>query len=225
MATQKFTQPAPSPSEPACVPSVQIEQTFKFDIFRGTASALIAAGVIRQEDLAPQQGRSKGLFGFMPDGSPVPAGMTIQSSLPGVFWIKIHANGRGEVRRTVSLEERSQREQDAPTLVWKCGDLRTCHRGSRERLLRDGIPESWIAGLLKPGKKRGRRTLYVDSCEVQVSQSENGISVDRTHVDYYRRFGPEIYMDRRAEFGLPLIVRGHLSLVWSAPKAQTPVCS
>lgn len=224
MATQKSTVSALGSDEPGCAPSVQIERTFKFDIFRGTASALIAAGVIEQQHLVPQQGRGKGLLGFMPDGSAVPAGMAIQSSLPGVLWIKIHANGRGEVRRTVSLEERSRREQDAPALVWKRGDLRAFYQGSRAQMLRDGIPESWITGLLKPGKKRGWRTFYEDGCKIEVSQTETGFSVNKTHIDFYRDFRRDIYMERRAEFGLPLIVRGHLRLVWSAPKANPSVC-
>lgn len=216
MATQEFTNIPPASSATNCTSFVQAKKTTAHDIYIGPAEKLIATGVIQQEHLAPQPGRRKGLFAFMPDGSTVPEGCAIPSFLPGVVVIQIQSDGRGEVRRAVTLDERKCRETAAPTLVHQ-GDHYARHRGTRESVIRDGIPESWLDGLPLPGKKRGRRTFYEGEQKVEVSASEAGFSVEVTNIEYYRHWGRDSYLRERAAYGLPLIVRKHLRLVWSAP--------
>jgi hypothetical protein len=203
-----------------CTAAVQVEKTTTHDIYTGTAPALIEAGVIQQSHLEPQPGRRKGSFGFMPDGRPVPEGIGLSSSLPGSMVIQIRSDGRGEVRRAVALDERRRREDAASTLIWQT-EHAAYYRGTRERLLRDGIPESWLAGLPQPGKKRGWRTHYDGERKIDVTFSESGFTVETRHIEGERHMGRDYYLRKRAEYGLPLIVRGHLSLVWCAPEART----
>lgn len=214
MATRHFTKTASALADDH--PSVETEKTALHDIHRGEIADLIRAGIIQQEHLAPQPRRRKGLFGFMPDGTPVPEGVVIPSSLPGVLVIQIKADGRGEVRRTVSIEERKCREDATPALCYQ-SEHKARYMGTREKMLRDGIPESWIDGLPIPGKKRGQRTIYDGQQKIEINANEAGFSIEKTHIEYYRDWGRDSYLRRRAEFGLPLIVRKHLTLVWSAP--------
>lgn len=216
MATQEFTNISPASSAKNCTSFVQAKKTTTHDVYTGSIADLIKAGIVQQEHLAPQSNRRKGNFCFMPDGSPVPEGATIPSSLPGVLVIQIKADGRGEVRRTVSIEERKCREDAAPALCYQ-SEHKARYRGTREKMLRDGIPESWIDGLPIPGKKRGQRTIYDGQQKIEVNVNEAGFSIEKTHIEYYRDWGRDSYLRHRAEFGLPLIVRKHLTLVWSAP--------
>ena len=155
----------------------------------------------------------------MPDGSSLPEWTSVPNYLPGFPSIQTNHKGGCTVKRAVSPEERRAREDAEPTL-WSDYQGRRRYRGSKERLIRDGISEAWLEGLPLPGKKRGRRKLYEGELEIEVGFSENGFNVEITHVDYYRDFGRDRYLRMRAEYGLPLIVRGHLSLVSSREEAR-----
>lgn len=196
--------------------SVKVEKTTTRDIYSGLLADLLKDGIIQQKHLVPQPYRRKGICCFMPDGSPVPEHSVIPSSQPGTLVIQFRAGGRGEVRRTVSIDERKSREDARPALLYRSEHI-AHYRGTRERLLRDGIPDSWLVGLPLPGKKRGWRTFYEGEQKVEVCATEKGISIDTTHIDCYLSRGRDLYLKYRAEFGLPLIVRKHLTLVWSAP--------
>lgn len=56
----------------AAHPNVTKMTTWSRDIFTGAAEALLAAGLVSQADLKPQQGRPDGLTAFLPDGTPCP---------------------------------------------------------------------------------------------------------------------------------------------------------
>ena len=206
-------------SEPVSfAPGVTVEKLVAHDIYKGTIPALLAAGIIEQRHLQPQEGRRRGCTHFMPDGSAVPAGVPVPASLPGVFSVQIDVSGQAEARRTVDVEERARREYAESTVYWR-GEHHVQYRGSRERLVRDGVPERWLEGLPPPGKKRGWRTLREGEQEIEVSASETRFRVDVRHIDLYKSWGNGDYLRKRAEFGLPLVVRKHLSLVWSQPDA------
>lgn len=59
---------APAASESR--PGIKQSSRWRCDIFSGSAEALIAAGLITQEQLAPQKGRRAGYTVFLPGGSP-----------------------------------------------------------------------------------------------------------------------------------------------------------
>ncbi|ADU36933.1 hypothetical protein [Variovorax paradoxus] len=198
---------------------VATEWTTTHDIFQGEIHALLAAGVIEQKHFEPQAGRRKGCTHFMPDGSPVPSGLPIPSLLPGVVSVYCRADGKCEVKKAVSADQRRARDAAEPTLF---GDYRGCkrYRGDRERLVRDGVRSSWLDGLPLPGKKRGHREIHEGEFKIAVFANEGIFKVQVTHIDYYKDWGRDLYLQKRAEYGLPLIVRGHLTLVWSRPEVN-----
>lgn len=200
--------------------TVTVERTTTHDIYKGPIPSLIEAGIIEQRHLEPQPGRRrKGYSAFMPDGSALPEGATPPNYLPGYVAVQLLENDCCIVKRAVGVAERRAREDSEPTLCIK-EDFYQHYYGAKERLLRDGIPEAWINGLPIPGKKRGRRVIQDGERRIEVSVGPVGIGIEVMHIDYYRVCGPARYAEKRAEWGLdpvPLIVKGHLSLVWSAP--------
>lgn len=57
---------------------------------------------------------------------------------------------------------------------WSAAD-RTGQRGTKEQLLRAGVPEAWLRDLPAPGRKRGARTVVEAGREVHVSVGERGV--------------------------------------------------
>lgn len=199
--------------------TVTVERTTTHDIYKGPIPSLIEASIIEQRHLEPQPGRRKGYTGFMPDGSAIPEGATPPNYLPGYVAVQVLENDCCMVKWATSVAERRAQEDAEPTLRIK-SEFHQRYYGNREGLLRDGIPEAWINGLPIPGKKRGRRVIQDGERRIEVSASEVGIGIDVTHIDYYRDWSRAQYAKKRSEWGLdpvPLIVKGCLSLVWSAP--------
>lgn len=65
------TQPEPAAAQAAHAGVTQSTRWF-CDVFTGTSDALIAAGIIKAEELLPQKGRAEGRTVFLPDGQPCP---------------------------------------------------------------------------------------------------------------------------------------------------------
>lgn len=207
--------------------SVKVERQVRHDVFTGPVVAMLAAGIIEQRHLEPQPRRHRGWTGFMPDGSPLPEGAPPPAYLPGAFSVKLLPTGLCEVRRGVSVDEARQREAAQPALTYKYKHS-SSYRGTREQLLREGIPERWMENVIKPGKVRGRRTFYEGEQKIEVSVGEaDRFWLEVTHIDYYRSMGEERYQAVRAQWGLPPLAarvpiqKGGLSLAWSAP-STTP---
>ena len=59
-------------------------------------------------------------------------------------------------------------------LFWRFANG-TGHSGTREQLVRVGIPEAWLADLPETGKKRGCRGFFVRGEQVHISVGERGI--------------------------------------------------
>lgn len=98
--------PAAAESRPGITQSSQ----WRCDIFRGTAEALIAAGLITQEQLAPQTGRRPGYTVFLPDGSPCPRTQRAWRE-PGYKTILCVDDGTCIVEVTVSKEMQAWRRK------------------------------------------------------------------------------------------------------------------
>lgn len=193
-------------------PGVTLERAIDFDRFSGALPALLAAGVIEHHQLTPQVRRRKGCTYFMPDGSPLPECLPFPTSMPGALSIQNHASGRCEVRRVVTMKERSARQEAASTLRWSTDEMKSYY-GPAHRLIRDGIPAAWLEGLPAPGKKRGRRRFEEAGNLIEVSASEAGFSVDVSRIP--ERPPAMQPVQRILQPQRPTIVRRHLSLVWS----------
>ena len=174
------------------------------DIFTGPPSAVIAAGGIEAHHLPPQAGRKKNYAMFMPDGSPVPPGVSGSFwTLPGFVQVRILPNGHCRVEVSVSQREQRQRADAEPALM-RGGTHNMHYRGREGQLRRAGIPDAWLRGLPRPGKARGRRTIREGERRIAVSVGESRVFyVEITHIDYYRCYGAERYAIERRAWGLP----------------------
>ncbi len=197
---------------------VRIQETLTHNVFTGTLAALLLSGVIEGKHLVPQPGRRRGYTYFMADGSPVPAMMPNPSQVAQIT-VCSRDEASSEVRIMITEDESTARGERASTLISSSRDSRT-YRGSRERLLRDGVPPAWLEDIMAPGKKRGRRKFHDAEHCIEVYANEKQITVEVNHIDRYKRFGRDLYLMKRAEFGLPLVVRRHLTLVWSQPEVR-----
>jgi hypothetical protein len=77
-----------------------------------------------------------------------------------------------------------------------------------------------MCDVIVAGKKRGRKVIYEGERKIEVSGSEKGYYIEVTHINFYRGWRQDLWLRMRAEFGLPLIVRGHLTLVWSQSEVR-----
>lgn len=64
--------------------------------------------------------------------------------------------------------------------IWRRGG-RTGQHGTKDQLVRAGVPEAWLSDLPAPGKKRGFRTLFDRGAEVYVSVGERGVFYVQTN--------------------------------------------
>jgi hypothetical protein len=174
------------------------------DIFIGSPSALVAAGIIEAHQLPPQAGRKKGYAMFMPGGRAVPPGVsTTLWTLPGYVRVRVLPTGRCRVEISVSHEEMRRRAEAEPASVW--GDVHKMrYRGTVGQLRRAGVPDAWLRGLPEPGKTRGKRKIYEGERRIAVSVGERReFFVEVTHIDYYRGYGAERYAEERRHWRLP----------------------
>lgn len=68
---RETTQPEPSAAQEARAGVTQSTRWF-CDVLTGTPEALVAAGIVKAEELLPQKGRAEGRTVFLPDGQPCP---------------------------------------------------------------------------------------------------------------------------------------------------------
>jgi len=80
------------------------------DAYSGTGEALIGAGLITKEQLAPQKGRAAGYTAFLPNGDPCPVHLRTWRE-PGFKAIRQQDDGAYCVEITVSKAEQLQRRQ------------------------------------------------------------------------------------------------------------------
>lgn len=161
-----------------------------FDRYRGSAEALIRAGIVTAEQLVPQ-GRTNGYLGFyFPDGTPVPARCSVARD-EGVKAVWEVGDGRYAVRVCVSEEERLRRCRNAPPEVSDhySGDGK-CWEGNKEQLLALGVPEHWLVS--KPGKKWSRSKFHEDGFDIEVHHSGrfDRYKIESSRPDGYKRPEP-----------------------------------
>src|SRR6185369_3846695 len=63
---------AESTSAAGALPGITKSATCSRDLFSGPADALVAAGLVTQDELRPQPGRPQGVTAFLPGGEPCP---------------------------------------------------------------------------------------------------------------------------------------------------------
>lgn len=88
-------------SSPA--PGVKRSTTCRYDMFAGTAEALIADGIITPQQLLPQAGRKPGLTAFLPSGEPCPPNV-IAWRRPGFKFVRMQPDGSYLVEVAVSKD-------------------------------------------------------------------------------------------------------------------------
>jgi len=103
---------------------------------------------------------------------------------------------------------RSTDSLKAPRL-WRVAN-RTGQNGTKEQLLRAGVPAAWLADLPAPGKKRGCRSLFDAGAQVYVSVGERGIF----YVQIEQQFDASSLSQRRG--------RAFASFMQSAVSGGTP---
>ncbi len=205
MSTPSIVDPLPD--------GVDCRQDFAFDRYRGSADALIAAGLIEQHQLPPQPGRNPGRATFFPDGAPVPPGHGGVPREEGYKVIKEAGEGRYAVDIYVSKEEHRRRWINRPADIYETPD-HWSGDGLKEQLLQAGVPRSWFGGLPRPGKKSGRRRRTVGDWEIEVTQAITG------RFSIYARRKKEEEPEQAPVLAAPVRNderRPGLRLVWSAP--------
>lgn len=158
------------------------------NMYAGTASALIAAKIIREDQLPLGAGRKAGRACFMPDGTPHPRGLPTLWALPGFMRVCRLRSGTVQVCIAVPLDEHRRRldqraadwreqwvagQRAMEVFHFKHDDGSERFDGTREKLLARGLPARWMEGLPRPGKRghtlieEARRIVVrIDSAEV-----------------------------------------------------------
>lgn len=91
---------ADTPAAPDSLAGITKSSRWSCDIYTGPAEALIAAGLITREQLAPQRGRTPGYTAFLPTGEPCPIHLRTWRS-PGFKAIRQQEDGSYSVEVTV----------------------------------------------------------------------------------------------------------------------------
>lgn len=115
----------PYPELMPALPGIGKREHHRFDEFVGSAEALIAAGLVREEQLPGQPGMRKGRVTIFPDGT-IPSGAPTanhnEARLPGARCIERVGAQKYSVRINVPEEERERRLAvwDASVAAWEC---------------------------------------------------------------------------------------------------------
>lgn len=86
---------------PHSLPGVAIASRWSCDIYRGNACDLIAAGLMKAEQLLAQKGRVDGYTAFLPTGEPVAPKQRVCWREPGFTAIRQHDDGTVTIEITV----------------------------------------------------------------------------------------------------------------------------
>ena len=116
----------------------------RHEIFRGTAAALVAAGLIGAHQIPGQPGTGKGMASYLPNGTRVKQGSSAAQRAPGSK--RIYRTGNKFVIEQRFDDEEVSRREACYSAVWrKENEAKDTEAAWRQ--MRDGIAKCCFGGL------------------------------------------------------------------------------